>query len=33
MGIMGWMKERWPERFGYQVEKSQVTGASEGGGA
>ncbi len=31
MGIMGWMRERWPERFGYRVEKSQAAGASGGG--
>jgi branched-chain amino acid transport system permease protein len=32
MGIMGWMRERWPERFGYRVKKSQVSSASGGGG-
>jgi branched-chain amino acid transport system permease protein len=31
MGIMGWMRERWPERFGYRVEKSQAAGSSAGG--
>ncbi len=31
MGIMGWMRERWPERFGYRVEKTQTAGASRGG--
>jgi len=32
-GIMGWIRERWPERFGYRVEESTVPSASEGGGA
>lgn len=32
-GIMGWMRDRWPERFGYRVEESTVSSASEGGGA
>jgi branched-chain amino acid transport system permease protein len=31
MGIMGWMRERWPERFGYRVEKGQVISSSGGG--
>ena len=33
MGIMGWMRERWPERFGERVDKSRVVEVSEGGGA
>ena len=32
-GIIGWIRERWPERFGYRVEESTVSSASEGGGA
>jgi len=32
-GIMGWIRERWPERFGHRVEKRNVLNASEGGGA
>jgi branched-chain amino acid transport system permease protein len=32
-GIMGWICERWPERFGYRVEESTVASVSEGGGA
>jgi len=32
-GIMGWIAERWPERFGYRVEENTVASASEGGGA
>jgi branched-chain amino acid transport system permease protein len=32
MGLMGWMRERWPERFGHWVEKREVNGAVEGGG-
>ncbi len=31
LGIMGWMRERWPERFGYRVEKNSVLNASKGG--
>jgi len=31
MGIMGWIRERWPERFGYRVEKDQVISSSGGG--
>ena len=30
-GIMGWVRERWPERFGYRVEKSQAVSSSGGG--
>jgi branched-chain amino acid transport system permease protein len=33
MGIMGWLRERWPERFGQRVEESEAIRASEGGGA
>jgi branched-chain amino acid transport system permease protein len=33
MGIMGWVRERWPERLGYWVEKSQTSKAPERGGA
>ena len=33
MGLMGWMRERWPERFGERIEKSRAVEASEGGGA
>ncbi len=29
-GVMGWMRERWPERFGYQVEQSGGLQAPEG---
>lgn len=29
-GVMGWMKERWPERFGYQVEQSGGLQTPEG---
>ncbi len=32
-GIMGWMRERWPERFGYRVEERAVSSALDGGGA
>ncbi len=32
MGIMGWMRERWPERFGHRVEKSQAFSTFKGGG-
>lgn len=28
-GIMGWIRERWPERFGHRVEKSSLMSASE----
>jgi branched-chain amino acid transport system permease protein len=31
LGIMGWIRERWPERFGYRVEKNSVLNASKGG--
>ncbi len=31
LGIMGWVRERWPERFGYRVEKNSVLNASKGG--
>ena len=33
MGLMGWMRERWPERFGERVDKSRTVEASEGGGS
>jgi branched-chain amino acid transport system permease protein len=32
-GIMGWMRERWPERFGHRVEQSELTTATGGGEA
>ncbi len=32
-GIMGWVRERWPERFGHRVEEKGVFSASEGGRA
>ncbi|UCE51669.1 MAG: branched-chain amino acid ABC transporter permease [Desulfobacterales bacterium] len=32
MGIMGWMRERWPERFGHRVEEREAFSASKGGG-
>jgi len=32
-GIMGWIRERWPERFGHRVEDRNVLNASEGGEA
>jgi len=32
MGIMGWMRERWPERFGHRVEEAQAFSTSKGGG-
>lgn len=31
LGIMGWMRQRWPERFGYRVEKSGDLSTSKGG--
>jgi branched-chain amino acid transport system permease protein len=31
LGIMGWIQERWPERFGYRVEKNSVLNTSKGG--
>jgi branched-chain amino acid transport system permease protein len=31
MGIMGWVRERWPERFGHRVEESKAFSTSEGG--
>ena len=31
LGIMGWMRERWPERFGYRIEKNSILNASKGG--
>jgi len=31
LGIMGWIRERWPERFGYRVEKNSVLNTSKGG--
>ena len=31
MGLMGWMRERWPERFGYRVEEGRVISSSGGG--
>ena len=33
MGLMGWMRERWPERFGERVDQSRTVEASKGGGA
>ena len=33
MGLIGWMRERWPERFGERVEKSRALETSEEGGA
>jgi len=33
MGIMGWIRERWPERLGYWIEESQVPKGPEGGGS
>ena len=33
MGLMGWMRERWPERFGHRVEERDVSGVVEGGGS
>lgn len=33
MGIMGWIRERWPERLGYWVEESQASKAPERGGS
>ena len=33
MGLMGWMRERWPERFGERVDQSRTAGLSEGGGS
>jgi branched-chain amino acid transport system permease protein len=32
MGLMGWIRERWPERFGERVEKRRAVDSSEGGG-
>jgi branched-chain amino acid transport system permease protein len=32
MGIMGWMRERWPERFGHRVEETHAFSTSKGGG-
>lgn len=32
-GIMGWIREQWPERFGHRVEGKGVLSAPEGGGA
>jgi branched-chain amino acid transport system permease protein len=32
-GIMGWVRERWPERFGHRVEERSAFRASEGGEA
>ena len=32
-GLIGWMRERWPERFGHRVEKREAFGSSRGGGA
>jgi len=31
-GIMGWIRDRWPERFGHRVEESALSSSSEGGG-
>jgi branched-chain amino acid transport system permease protein len=31
-GIMGWIRDHWPERFGHQVEKINGAGSIEGGG-
>jgi len=30
-GIMGWIREHWPERFGHRVEKGSIAGTAEGG--
>jgi len=30
-GILGWIREHWPERFGHWVEEREVIRASEGG--
>jgi len=30
LGIMGWARERWPERFGHRVEEAQPPGAGSG---
>jgi len=32
MGLMGWMRERWPERFGHRVEERDASGVVGGGG-
>lgn len=32
-GIMGWIQERWPERFGHRIEQKNESRVSEGGGA
>lgn len=32
-GVMGWARERWPERFGHRVENGASFSASEGGDA
>ena len=32
LGILGWIRERWPERFGHRVEQRNVSGAVEEGG-
>ncbi|MBW2411226.1 MAG: branched-chain amino acid ABC transporter permease [Deltaproteobacteria bacterium] len=32
MGLIGWMRERWPERFGERVDQSRVAEVSEGSG-
>ena len=32
-GIMGWISDRWPERFGHRVEESSVVGTAGGGKA
>jgi branched-chain amino acid transport system permease protein len=31
-GIMGWMRERWPERFGHRVEERGASGGIDGSG-
>jgi branched-chain amino acid transport system permease protein len=30
-GIIGWIRDRWPERFGHRVEESTVSSSSGGG--
>lgn len=32
-GVMGWVRDRWPERFGHRVEEKRIFSASEGGEA
>lgn len=31
-GILGWIRARWPERFGHSVEEKELFGTPEGGG-